>query len=357
MQQIRNYGSFLQAFALKKMLESSGADVSFINIEKGQFLEGLNPFSKGFRHRIKRLIEILQNVNYRQELYSRMYDRKWRHEFDVKYFKMLGVQNETQRQHYDLVVIGSDEVFNCVQMWNFGFTTQLFGDNIDADKIISYAGSFGHTTLNDIERHKLREPIALALSKLSAISVRDKNSFDNIISLINKAPYIHLDPVIVFDFSPYIPNNVIFSDFIIIYSYPNRITKKEAIAIIKFAKKMKKKLISIQCAYTWCDKAIIPDSPFEVLDYFRKADYIITDTFHGCIFSIKFEKQFCTLIRDGNRQKLEYLLKNLHLESQALKNLNAIDITLSSIIDFRKTKLEVKKQIELSYTYLKQFSQ
>jgi polysaccharide pyruvyl transferase WcaK-like protein len=355
MQQIYNYGSFLQAFALKKILECNDGEVSFINVEKGRFLEGLNPFSKGFKYRIKRLIKILCKFNYRQELYCRIYDRKWRNEFDAKYFKILGVENETQKQHYNLVVIGSDEVFNCVQLWNFGFTTQLFGDNLDADQIVSYAASFGHTTIHEIDKYKLRELIASALSKLSAISVRDEHSFDSIRYLINRAPYIHFDPVIVFDFSRYIPDSVTMKDFIIVYSYPNRITKEEARAIIKFAKKTGKKLVSIQCLYTWCNKAVIPDSPFEVLDYFRKADYIVTDTFHGCIFSMKFGKQFCVLIRNSNRQKLGYLLKCLHLESQELKNINAIDTILSSTIDYRKTKSEIERQTNLSYIYLKQF--
>lgn len=41
------------------------------------------------------------------------------------------------------------------------------------------------------------------------------------------------------------------------------------------------------------------------------ADYVITDTFHGTVFSIKMNTKFCTLVRDSNRNKLEALLNKL----------------------------------------------
>lgn len=40
MQQIKNYGSFLQAFSLKKNIESLGHTCEFINIIPGEQLEG-----------------------------------------------------------------------------------------------------------------------------------------------------------------------------------------------------------------------------------------------------------------------------------------------------------------------------
>ena len=56
----------------------------------------------------------------------------------------------------------------------------------------------------------------------------------------------------------------------------------------------------------------IEANPFELLSYFCYADYIITDTFHGAVLSIKYSKQFAVWIRDSNKQKLGDLLERLN---------------------------------------------
>ena len=50
-----------------------------------------------------------------------------------------------------MIVIGSDEVFNCAQKTWFGFSRQLFGEGLNADKIITYAASFGATTVDKLQ--------------------------------------------------------------------------------------------------------------------------------------------------------------------------------------------------------------
>ena len=74
-------------------------------------------------------------------------------------------------------------------------------------------------------------------------------------------------------------------------------------------------MISIGHYFSWCDEVVIP-TPFEVLAYFKGASYIITDTFHGSVFSIKFNKEFCTIVRDMNSNKLVSLLKQFGLENR-----------------------------------------
>ena len=38
----------------------------------------------------------------------------------------------------DTLVIGSDEVFNCLQPYPVGYSKQLFGDGFEGNKLVSY---------------------------------------------------------------------------------------------------------------------------------------------------------------------------------------------------------------------------
>lgn len=90
----------------------------------------------------------------------------------------------------------------------------------------------------------------------------------------------------------------------LIYSYQGRISNKDEIKkIVEFAKLKGLRLISVFCRYNWCDKAIIPDTPFDVLAWFKGASFVVTDTFHGTIFSVITHRSFCSLIRNDNEQK------------------------------------------------------
>ena len=77
----------------------------------------------------------------------------------------------------DVLVIGSDEVFNCLQTNSaVGFSLDLFGKDNRAGKTITYAASFGNTTLEGLKKYKVDNTISSLLKDLSDISVRDRNS-------------------------------------------------------------------------------------------------------------------------------------------------------------------------------------
>ena len=338
MQRVINYGSFLQAYALKSILENLGAECYFIDIEKGRQLKG-NEVDSPVVSNTKRFFRIGINLltKSKQTFLVQNYSQQIKLKFIDHYYGMLGLDRKFDRQ-FDLVAIGSDEVFNCTKKNRRGFSKQLFGDGINAKKIISYAASFGDTTIDSINKFKLSSELSQYLLSLNDISVRDDNSRSIIKKLIKEAPKMHLDPVLIYDFKKEMNKcKIKIQDYIIVYSYGNRIADSTEIdAICLFAKKYNKKLISIFCAYTWCNSFIIPDTPFDVLAYFRDADYIITDTFHGSIFSIINKKKFCTLIRNSNKQKITSLLNNLHLGDRLLEKTSNLETILTASISYKK---------------------
>ena len=345
MQRVMNYGSFLQAFALKNTIEQLGNRCEFINIEQGTVFPELRrtPFfllQKAWERYGK--WDVLKRIRYTHIFQQR---------FSKEFFGSLGVYAH-DIEHFDTVVIGSDEVFNFAQRVPWGYTPQLYGRVSNTDKVISYAASFGHTTMADIEHYGVKLEIADALNSMQAISVRDINSYEIVKDLTGKEPQMHVDPVLMFDYSSYV-RSVREKDYIVIYTYPNRIKKKEEIAAIRtFAKKHNKKLISIGFYFPWCDKTVVPD-PFEVLGYIKQADYIITDTFHGSVMSLKFNRPFVALVRPTNKQKMKSLLFQFHLENRIVEDLSYLESTLLSKSDYDLVNTELEKEQFRSLDYLR----
>ena len=349
MQHVRNYGSFLQAYALKKTLEAFGHQCEFIDIEPGITLPGLE---RSWRYLIGMGIKRYFNWGTVKTLLPRrIFTKIYQSRFDNEFLPELGAHKHTFEK-YDLVVIGSDEVFNFNQHTSYGFTPQLYGDVKRVDKVISYAGSFGTTTLQVIDKYGVREQIAAALSKIAAISVRDTNSLLVVKDLLGKEPFMNIDPVLMFDYHKYAvePEE---KDYIVVYSYPNRIKGKDEInAIKRFAKEKGKKLISICFYFPWCDETVIPH-PFEVLGYMKNASYIITDTFHGCVMSIKFNKQFVALVRDSNRQKMSSLLDQFGLGERMCEAFDDLQERIERPIIYSPVNNQIAEETKKSIEYLR----
>ena len=349
MQHVRNYGSFLQAYALKTTLESFGHQCEFVDIEQGAPLPGLE---RNLKYLVGMAIKRYFNWSTVKTLLPRRkYTKIYQKRFDNEFLPELGIYKHTFEK-YDLVVIGSDEVFNFNQHTSYGFTPQLYGDVRNAKKVISYAGSFGTTTIDVIDKFGVRDRLVAAMSKLTAISVRDTNSLSVVKDLLHKDPSFNIDPVLMFDYQKYakVPNK---NDYIVVYSYPNRIKGKDEInAIKRFAKEKGKKLISICFYFPWCDETVIPH-PFEVLGYIKNADYVITDTFHGCVMSIKFNKQFVALVRDSNRQKMSSLLEQFELGDRMCEDFGHLKDKMEMEIAYAPVNEQIFKEKEKSIDYLK----
>lgn len=357
MQRIKNYGSFLQAYGLKKVIENMGHSVEFVDyhIERPIIDEG-----SGKNDKINKAIKALEG---NAPLFQKIQYIIHKKNFGKKYYKILGLNDEPNYlPRLDTLVIGSDEVFNCIQSnKNVGYSMELFGKDNNAKKTITYAASFGNTTLEKIKKYNKAKEIAELLNNINTISVRDENSGKIVKDLTKKEVEYNLDPVLIYDYMnecTLIPKLDVKEKYMIVYAYANRISDEEAKYIKKFAKHKKLKVYAIGGPQKCADN-FIDCSPFEVLAYFKNAEMIITDTFHGSIFSIINQKKFATIVRKsqgnsyGNEEKLTDLLMRLKLDNCIVYNINDVEKRMEKKIDYNLTNKIIEEERKKAYIYLK----
>lgn len=366
MQRIPNNGSFLQSYSLKRNLELLGNEVEFVDYLPGPVV------MKNTQKKENRIKTLYQKCK-KHFWYPRKDDdrwnrecndfRKWEKEYREKMMPVLGVTQDStnQTEDLDLLVIGSDEVFNCIQPNPaVGFSKQLFGADSHAQKVISYAASFGNTSLEGLRKYGMDEEVGNLLKKMDAISVRDKNSVQMVQSLTGIQPEYHVDPVFLYDYEKETEISVDKKGYIVVYAYAGRITQKEAKYILKFAKKYNKEIICLAGAQEYFG-TFIKTNPFETLAYVKNADYVITDTFHGTVFSIKYNKKFATLVRGGegitygNSMKLVDLLERFGLKNHIVDCLQGMENILVAEQDYTAVNQEIQNQKEKSIKYLSSF--
>ena len=355
MQKVPNYGSFLQALALKKELEklSLGGNVYFIDIEEGAHI--IPPVQKNKRPKnlLKKLdkyaLKRIENL-----LFSMHMDKIHRQDY-ITYLQTDKKLPESEE--FDIVVIGSDEVFNCLQKSKWGFSSQLFGNVDSAQKVITYAASCGSTKADNLS-HELREAIKKAMSNLSAVSVRDKNTAEFVKAVTGKKSVYNLDPVAVGDFEDEIRNATVGSQlpekYCIVYSYSERINDPEEIrAISRYCKEHALKIVAPFGRQKWI-QSYETLTPFELLKAFQNAECIVTDTFHGTLFGAKFGNRMAVLIRESNRNKLEDLTHRLQIQDHVITDLSQLSTVLDKDLNKKKINEILSMERIRSLEYLKE---
>ena len=359
MQRVMNQGSFLQAYALKKTIESNilNVECEFIDLPSNKKRKITCSTQKRgvdiiryFYHKIKKDNMICHEycLRWNYDRFKCIYERCLR-----KYLKIE--ENFNYNTSYETVIIGSDEVFNCTQedaAW--GTSMMLFGEGVAAKKIISYAASFGYTTEERLFQLGLYEKVSDNLRNFNDISVRDSNSEKIVLHMTGKKPKKHLDPVLIYDFKKELRKKRNKREkYFVIYQYQNRITESKIIYEIKrIAKEKHCKIVSVFEYCSWADQNLVC-TPFEAMEYIRDAEYVVTDTFHGCVMSIKFNKKFATFCRKSNFNKLKDLLDRFQLESQLITEAGNLEKILNHEIEWKEINKIIHQEKEHTLIYLK----
>lgn len=359
MQRIVNYGSFLQAYALKRLVESFGHRCTFRDFRPGKPRhKGSKVKDFGLATRLASLPRVAAHPI--ALLDRRMFRRRIHRMFESFCWPVLGLGTA---KNYDLkcdiMIIGSDEVFNYTQNSAFGYVPCLFGHDIEAGRVASYAASAGFANLVDIEADGIGPELAAGFKRFDALSVRDGNTFAIVSKYSGREPVLVLDPALVFDFTDELVPAQRDDAYLLIYAYEGRMEDPAEIHWVRrFANEQGLRTVAVGFYHHWCDENLAP-TPFEMLGLFAKARFVVTDTFHGTIFSIKFSRQFVTLIRHendfgSNTNKVSFLLQQFGLEGRVIQQMDLLAEFLVQPIDYEDVGRRMAHMRTVSTRYLRE---
>ena len=330
-----NYGNRLQNYATQEVIKSLGCEVEtivnspyiklgitdYINKARRLSITELNKkIYNVICYFIKKIIKRKKGVlvNKRRDAFKK-FTKKYINETD--YIITPDCIPDDLKDKYDYFIVGSDQV------WNPNFISGSFIDFLTfapKEKRIAYSASFGITNLPE----KYISNYSLWLSEMPHISVREESGAKIVKDLTGKDAIVLIDPTMMLTKEQWLS-----------ISKP-ALHKPDKPYILTYflgeiTPEIKDKIYSLSKNYDVVKLADIEDKnryvadPAEFLDYINSSSLVLTDSFHGTIFSILFEKPFIVFNRIGNTSsmisRIDTLLSKFHLDSRRWDNIRNAD--------------------------------
>lgn len=340
-----NYGTILQAIALQRYLRNEGYNVELINFT---LPDGVN-IKKNKGKKIREIAYYYANrvIYHLYKIIYKSYFIKKSETFKqiVKNNCVITKEITSEKEYidicngYDLIIFGSDQIWN--PNWYHPF---YFGNyNEIKTKLVSYAPSFG---VNEIDEEKKAE-IRKALSRFTYITTREENGCKIIKNLIDKESQVVVDPTFLLNCDDWskleIPVSLPEKDYILCYFLSDN--KNHWKAAKRFAKKKGMKLVIVPnegFSYISSTRVIKDCSVSNFLYLIHNAKYVLTDSFHGTVFSIIYNKQFYIFERHSPSNEL----------SQNSRIYNLLNIIGQSTNLIKYASDNIYKELNLDYSII-----
>ena len=360
-----NCGACLQAYALQNIIQSLGYNVQIIKYTEpwGYYDANLKNSSK-----VVDLLRCIKNPDFRKSYYTGQYRVTAFNKFRKKYlnfspreYKMYSqLQNSTHE--CDAYVCGSDQIWNPTfyNKCNPAYYLAFVEDSIPK---IAYAPSIG---INDIPTQYL-DDFKQYISRFDSLSSREQTGVEIIEKYTHRKATLVLDPTLLLPGKSWrrlIPKR-------------RPITKKRYLLCYLFAQHEYYDLVIERLSkQLQCEVVIIPVidreyivkhhtplgvGPIEFINLIESADFILTDSFHGTVFSLLFNKSFYCLKRDNDvdcysmNSRLYNILNLVNMKDRLLTQEEALDTDYSRISDDAYCAISDRIEVlrENSITYLK----
>lgn len=286
-------------------------------------------------------------------------------EFNKKWNKMLPTVNgwaalTEQASQMDAVVVGSDQLWRPSNIVGCYFTLEFVPDNV---KKIAFSTSFGVPELPK----KLHKHANKYLSRIEHISVRENSGALIVKSISGKDATVVCDPTMMLTAEEWmhIQDEKPFAEgkYILMYLMGDNIEQREFVKLL--SKKIGCRIIGLLHGATYIayDEEVADEKPFNVgpsefVNLIRNAEYVCTDSFHCCVFSILNSTKFFAFRRwpDGSKfsanDRLYTLLDFTGLSSRMLVGTEDVDKCIADEIDFSKVLEKVAEKRAMSMKYL-----
>lgn len=361
-----NYGGILQAYALRKVIMDQGHECDLIDRECKLVmpaawkmpLVNLKRFVKNALHigngpevfREKRIMKELPVVG--AEVLR----------FTDKHIcsRVVRKYSDIQIGEYDAFVVGSDQVWRPSYFGVIEDAFLKFTEHWNV-KRISYAASFG-TDLLEYTYEQL-QVCSLLLKRFDAVSVREQNGVQLCDEWFEREDAVHvLDPVMLLEANHYAGLAVDAAERpaegkVLTYILDES-AEKSAIA----------QLVSKWVSAGIHDASVCPrdlrrpiserivPSMEQWISCFEDAQFVVTDSFHGCVMSILFHKPFLVVGNPGRGlSRVTSLLEMFGLEDRLVQGIDPEDDGEYYIsgIDWNKVDSILEEYRAMSMSFLK----
>lgn len=329
-----NCGSYLQAYALSKTLKNNGHESAFVLLK-------FKEHSITRKNYLKRLAKIALKGNFTG---AKLTAARRKH-FKQAIAQHLQIVKNTDE--LDCCVLGSDVIWDVTSRLFRNHADFFWGSRFYPKKVISYATSVGFSKKENIEKAGF---VQEALHLMSAVSVRDRVSQELLQPYCDKEISCVCDPTYLIDKADYdaIAKPTALEKFVFLYCYKN-LSSADRAAIQDIAKREGLKTVTFGNFNPWCDMQLAYD-PLLFLSIYDKADYIITDTFHGTVFATIYEKRFAVVNND--KQKVLNVLAICEMSDKMTKSAEDYPKILHGEFDYETTRKIILRERTNSLCYL-----
>ena len=372
-----NFGSALQTYATQYTLEKMGYDARIfeikgvhreIHIKKLLYYIGrmfdpveLKYLLANLKSRSRKTAsaptdQYAQEMNVRKQVYA---------DFNKKWNKMLPTVHgwkalSEQASQMDAVVVGSDQLWRPSNIVGCYFTLEFVPNNV---KKIAFSTSFGVPELpKQLHKHAKKY-----LSRIEHISVRENSGVDIVKSMSGKDATVVCDPTMMLTAKDWmhIQDEKPFAEgkYILMYLMGDNPEQRSFVKLL--SNKTGCRIIGLLHGATYIayDEEIADEKPFNVgpsefVNLIRNAEYVCTDSFHCCVFSILNSTKFFAFRRwpDGSKfsanDRLYTLLDFTGLSSRMLIGTEDVDKCIADDIDFAPVLEKVAEKRNMTMEYL-----
>ena len=351
-----NYGAMLQVYALQEVVKKYEKDVYIIDYRNEKVENNYKIFKfhgKNPIRLVKQLVKNLKNLpqNYRRNQKFINFKNTYMSLSKDQYKSQVALKNNPP--DYDVYITGSDQV------WSTHITGELedayalnFGK--DTVKRISYAASIGKSKIEEKDKEQYQKKLA----KMDCISVREDMAKEELQKLISKDIEVVLDPTLLMNTKEWdkIANQSqekIRGEYILVYELLKDDRIQKIVEMLK--RKTNLKIVSLKSLSIKkedIDKDEYVTGPIEFVSLIKNAKYVVTNSFHGTVFSILYEKEFFVVPPQKTGARMVHLLEKLELKEKMLTEDEIEQVNLAQKTDYKKVKGILEKERQQSIKFL-----
>ncbi len=361
LQNIRNYGSVLQALATQHLMKSLGLECNIIDYWRpnaDSVISRIKDWTKGKNILIRIAMGCILYPTFLRQ--NKIFDT-----FNQTHLNLIPGRftNEKELENglpstSDIYCTGSDQTWN--SGWNGGILPEFFLRFApEGAKKISYAASFGKTALEDKEVEITRQ----YLESYNAISVREKSAVDIVKTQLGLPFVTHvLDPTLQVDSTFWLSlltkkqkHHKHKGKYVLVYQL-NTNPKFDAYAK-EFARRKGWPLYRFCTRYDQfflCGKSLLVPKVTDFISLIANAGCVITDSFHATAFSCNFNTPMICIYPSSYSSRLDSLLRLVGLIHRHLTDYNDYSFVDNTSVDFANVNNVLEKERNVGWNFLKE---